>query len=702
MSANKPLLLFFVVAIMLSFVFSVTSAKALTIQDIVNYITSTFVSNPQSTGTQGNVAGGGRNGGEGEGPPEKTTTTSLSCQQQAANCVQGSCSYGGSLQQCTIQNYNNICDNTYTYTTGGCNPAPTTTTTTTTATSQYPTSSTTATTHITTTTTTTKQPCPYDCCNADDPNYQYKACVVVCPTWGCNYTTICQNHQCIHQSTSTTTTTLTTTTTPTPGICKTGTVTATYGISAGSYSIYSDLGSANNWARILIKDNLGNTVETKIINQLDSRDFTAEGLTITVDSVAVLQDGTVVGTVITVRNIGSACPTVLYKGTRTDVPGSWNAFSDWYYTSTTNGSLTCDDVRNALISQLGSSNVAGDCWYGSSTYSVGFNVTDSSTPTLAYNAVIGALNQITATKPGSVSQVDFWTMPKLHDIQVTSFYSTGYPIIENQNFGLAAYLQNDGNYYENVSLSITACPAYVYPIITGQTTSTSSSTQASTSSSTAVPTPPCIVLNTNETSELVLAPGQQTSYAASVSLPQGYYNLTFSAYIPDDATPSNNMMSFLLYVQPQLPTYTIDYKAGWNLFSVPVSYVQSSTSNCIPLTPVYGLYNGVYYQTYYTSGGYGYWIQMQSDCSTNVTGYNISINNFQYLYAGWNIIGAPSESVLFSNILGTCNVTSGPLWFNPMSSSYIPSSTLDPGKGYFLKVSQSCQLGIGLPPPPPQ
>jgi hypothetical protein len=74
-----------------------------------------------------------------------------------------------------------------------------------------------------------------------------------------------------------------------------GTATATSGVTYGDYTVYSDLGSNSAWARIMIKDAAGNTVDTLIVNQADSKDSTATGLTIKVTAVRALQDGTVVG-----------------------------------------------------------------------------------------------------------------------------------------------------------------------------------------------------------------------------------------------------------------------------------------------------------------------------------------------------------------------------------------------------------------------
>ena len=78
-----------------------------------------------------------------------------------------------------------------------------------------------------------------------------------------------------------------------------GTATATSGVTYGDYTVYSDLAKDNSWARIIIKDANGNTVDTKVTNEGDSYDSSTLGLTVKVTDVRALDDGTVVGTDVT-------------------------------------------------------------------------------------------------------------------------------------------------------------------------------------------------------------------------------------------------------------------------------------------------------------------------------------------------------------------------------------------------------------------
>jgi len=84
-----------------------------------------------------------------------------------------------------------------------------------------------------------------------------------------------------------------------------GTADATTPVTHESYSVYCTQGSNGSWAKLVVKDATGNTVATEIINQNDSKDLSAIGLTIKVTSVKALQDGTCVGADVVIGPTGT-------------------------------------------------------------------------------------------------------------------------------------------------------------------------------------------------------------------------------------------------------------------------------------------------------------------------------------------------------------------------------------------------------------
>lgn len=174
--------------------------------------------------------------------------------------------------------------------------------------------------------------------------------------------------------------------------------------------------------------------------------------------------------------------------------------------------------------------------------------------------------------------------------------------------------------------------------------------------------------------------------------------------------------------------YTLKFQEGWNLFSVPIGGVSSVkiTSTTCAVHPIY----------YYTpvaigdatpansytqpatmqvgdslSPGYGYYYKADSDCSMTVTGTGVSQIEGKLLYAGWNQIGASYKTLKFSDIVGNCNVISGPYRFDTNAyklyrsgqtsvTVWVKTDSLEKGQGYFVSVSDSCNLGTQPPQPP--
>jgi hypothetical protein len=128
-----------------------------------------------------------------------------------------------------------------------------------------------------------------------------------------------------------------------------GTATATTPVVSGDYSAYSDLGSDAAWARVIIKDKAGNTVDTLVITSGSDKTSSAAGLTVKVTAVRALQDGTIVGSDLVIgptNNIEKTYPaTCDISGTGTSdfkFPGE----TEWCIQATgiTTGNITVDDA----------------------------------------------------------------------------------------------------------------------------------------------------------------------------------------------------------------------------------------------------------------------------------------------------------------------------------------------------------------------
>ena len=160
--------------------------------------------------------------------------------------------------------------------------------------------------------------------------------------------------------------------------------------------------------------------------------------------------------------------------------------------------------------------------------------------------------------------------------------------------------------------------------------------------------------------------------------------------------------------------YTIKLYRGWNMISSPVGQSDTATfygkiteNTCQNDNGWFYLAYNKKYSPYNFGNGVietprGYWLKEPSSCEITVVGtdtYNYDINNYK-LYKGWNLINGPYTPTSWNNVKGTCSLTSGPWYYD--GSTWVKSTTLKSGEGYFVKVANDCKLSssITLPLPP--
>ena len=183
-------------------------------------------------------------------------------------------------------------------------------------------------------------------------------------------------------------------------------------------------------------------------------------------------------------------------------------------------------------------------------------------------------------------------------------------------------------------------------------------------------------------------------------------------------------------VPPSPPTeteygdsYAISLQPGWNLISMPFEYGKLVSTDCdnknmYKFNTDSKSYNKKNLEGQSWFGFDGYWIKETAACTLKFNVHSKSSygfyvagelegmqrGNFEQtlkLSSGWNLIGAPYKGALFSDIAGTCKLSSGPWWYSPEIKSWEKATTLQDGKGYFVKTTEECVLGSSMPPLPP-
>jgi len=171
-------------------------------------------------------------------------------------------------------------------------------------------------------------------------------------------------------------------------------------------------------------------------------------------------------------------------------------------------------------------------------------------------------------------------------------------------------------------------------------------------------------------------------------------------------------------------TYTLKLQKGWNLIGLPFpSGTLPSDSECI-VPKIWGYYDGNYVESDLRTSvmGFnyaGFFVYAKDKCtvvasesqSENYYGVPLSTENLDYIWErgggalnfakGWNFVAGFTDSPDVNDVKGGCTITNGPYYYDTFSNSWVQSDTLSEGKGYVIKVEDSCKFGFDVVAPIP-
>lgn len=143
---------------------------------------------------------------------------------------------------------------------------------------------------------------------------------------------------------------------------------------------------------------------------------------------------------------------------------------------------------------------------------------------------------------------------------------------------------------------------------------------------------------------------------------------------------------------------SVNYNDGWNLISLPVNVSNNSTSAIWPgAASSLFAYNNSYVIVSEAGIGRGYWLKFNGNYTKNYTGSAVSFANVS-LNARWNMVGSISGPVNISNIRTEPAGILVSEFYGYNGNNYEIANTIMPGKGYWVKTSQSGRLILGTPP----
>ncbi len=143
------------------------------------------------------------------------------------------------------------------------------------------------------------------------------------------------------------------------------------------------------------------------------------------------------------------------------------------------------------------------------------------------------------------------------------------------------------------------------------------------------------------------------------------------------------------------------FPSGWNLLSVPHTSENRSKLFLFPTAVSQAFaYEGSYVQKESLSCGVGYWLKFSGPQSIPMTGME-RIEDSISVVTGWNMVGSISYPVPTSSITSNPEGMSTSEFF-AYSMGYVIKDTIEPGRGYWVKVNQTGKLflsssGTALP-----
>ncbi|MCH8524966.1 MAG: T9SS type A sorting domain-containing protein, partial [Balneolales bacterium] len=133
---------------------------------------------------------------------------------------------------------------------------------------------------------------------------------------------------------------------------------------------------------------------------------------------------------------------------------------------------------------------------------------------------------------------------------------------------------------------------------------------------------------------------------------------------------------------------TQSYQQRWNMVSLPVQMEVESYQDVFPAaraSTMFG-FNSVYFTADSFSKGQGYWLFMEEPQTLEFAGVPLEVLDID-LRAGWNLVSGLSYPVPLSVVEDPGNIIIPGTLFD-FTGAYTPVTTLQPGKGYWLRTQR--------------
>jgi hypothetical protein len=144
------------------------------------------------------------------------------------------------------------------------------------------------------------------------------------------------------------------------------------------------------------------------------------------------------------------------------------------------------------------------------------------------------------------------------------------------------------------------------------------------------------------------------------------------------------------------PTHTYKLARGWNLVSLPMHLLRPDITALFPTAgPDAFSYAGQYVPVTTLTPRLGYWINVPGASAASVMGEEILEDTLDVV-AGWNLIGSISSALRVDSISSAPGGLVTSPFYTYETGAYALADTIEPGKGYWVKLQQPGKLVFSL------
>lgn len=168
---------------------------------------------------------------------------------------------------------------------------------------------------------------------------------------------------------------------------------------------------------------------------------------------------------------------------------------------------------------------------------------------------------------------------------------------------------------------------------------------------------------------------------------------TTNSFVPSSASQWRRFSYPLAQIVSQQTTAQIGVQPGWNIVSVPLTVTNPSATALFPnATSVFYAYNNGYQAITNVTNGQAFWARFDSTRSYTIQGGLVSAATVP-LVSGWNLVGVYNQQ---ANVAALTTTPAGIInsQFYGYSNGYVIPTALAPGKGYWIRTTQTGVLNL--------